>query len=83
MSLRKAGDRVAHAQYGHGTLSSLNEYHTVIDFDAHGTRTFVSSRVVLTDSMVPAPEKPARPKRASAKKSVPKESVAKELAPKE
>ena len=50
-------------------MSSLNEYHTVIDFDAHGTRTFVSSRVVLTDSTVPAPEKPVRAKRASAKKA--------------
>lgn len=72
MSMRKPGDRVAHTQYGHGTLSSLNEYHTVIDFDAHGTRTFVSSRVVLTDSMVPAPEKPVRAKRAAAKKAAPK-----------
>ena len=78
MSTRKAGDRVAHAHYGHGTLSSLNEYHTVIDFDEHGTRTFVSSRVVLTDSMVPAPAKPARPKKAPAKKSPPKESPPKE-----
>lgn len=70
MSIRKSGDRVSHMQYGHGTLSSLNEYHTVIDFDAHGTRRFVSSRVVLTDSMVPAPEKPtrARAKRAPARK---------------
>ena len=68
MSIRTAGDRVAHAQYGHGTVRSVNEYHTVIDFDAHGTRTFVSPRVVLTDSMVPAPEKPARAKKAPAKK---------------
>ena len=69
MSIRKTGDRVSHMQYGHGTLSSLNEYHTVIDFDAHGTRRFVSSRVVLTDSMVPAPEKPTRArKKAVAKK---------------
>ena len=83
MSIRKSGDRVAHPHYGHGTLSSLNEYHTVIDFDAHGTRTFVSSRVVLTDSMVPAPEKPVRPKRASAKKSAPKESAPKESISKE
>ena len=74
MSIRKAGDRVAHPNYGHGTLSSLNEYHTVIDFDEHGTRTFVSSRVVLTDSMVPAPAKPVRPKRAPAKKAAPQQA---------
>ena len=68
MSIRNAGDRVTHAKYGHGTVSAVNEYHTVIDFDAHGKRTFVSPRVVLTDSLVPAPEKPVRAKRAPARK---------------
>jgi hypothetical protein len=68
VSNRNAGDRVAHAQYGHGTVSSVNEYHTVIEFDAHGKRTFVSPRVVLTDSDVQAPEKPVRAKRAPARK---------------
>ena len=60
------GDRVAHEQYGDGTVQSANEYHTVIDFDAHGRRTFSSPRVVLAASSVPAPEKPVRKKRASA-----------------
>jgi hypothetical protein len=68
MSIRNTGDRVAHASYGHGTVRSVNEYHTVIEFDAHGTRTFVSPRVVLTDSMVPAPEKPARTRKAPVRK---------------
>jgi hypothetical protein len=68
MTLRTAGDRVAHAQYGDGTVASTNEYHTVIDFDAHGRRTFVSQRVVLTDSTVPAPEKPVRVRKAPVRK---------------
>jgi hypothetical protein len=68
MPIRNAGDRVVHAQYGDGTVQSVNEYHTVIDFDAHGTRTFVSPRVVLQDSSVPAPEKPARKKAPARKK---------------
>ena len=68
MSLRSAGDRVAHSQYGDGTVSSVNQYHTVIEFDAHGARTFVSPRVVLTHSTTPAPEKPARRKTAVRKK---------------
>ena len=67
------GDRVAHTQYGDGTVNSVNEYHTVIDFDAHGVRTFVSPRVVLSASSTPAPVKPAkgarRVKRPSAKAS--------------
>jgi len=71
MSTRNTGDRVVHPQYGDGTVQSVNEYHTVIDFDAHGKRTFVSPRVVLTESQVPAPAKPVRAKRAPAKKKQP------------
>ena len=68
MSNRNAGDRVEHSVYGHGTVSSANEFHTVIEFDVHGKRTFASPRVVLTDSTVPAAEKPVRAKRAPRKK---------------
>ena len=68
MSIRNTGDRVAHPQYGDGTVQSVNEYHTVIDFDAHGKRTFVSPRVVLAESSVPAPEKPTRKKAVARKK---------------
>ena len=68
MSMHSAGDRVAHAQYGDGTVSSVNEYHTVIEFDAHGVRTFASPRVVLTHSTTPAPEKPPKRKPAARKK---------------
>jgi hypothetical protein len=68
MSNHSAGDRVAHAQYGDGTVSSVNQYHTVIEFDAHGARTFVSPRVVLTHSTTPAPAKPAKRKAAARKK---------------
>jgi hypothetical protein len=62
------GDRVTHTQYGDGTLNSVNEYHTVIDFDAHGVRTFSSPRVSLAPSSTPAPVKPTKPaRRARAK----------------
>lgn len=54
------GDRVNHTQYGDGTVESVNEYHTRIAFDAHGLRTFVSSRVVLSPSNTPKPVKPVR-----------------------
>ena len=49
------GDRVSQAQYGHGTVSATNEYHTRIDFDEHGIRTFLTSRVSLEPSSIPAP----------------------------
>ncbi len=54
------GDRVLHAQYGTGTLTDVNEYHTVIDFDEHGPRKFVTNLVVIEASRVPAPERPAK-----------------------
>lgn len=62
------GDRVNHSQYGDGTIDSVNEFHTKITFDAHGLRTFQSSRVVLTRATSAAPTKPAstRRKRATA-----------------
>jgi hypothetical protein len=49
------GDRVTHTQYGDGTITGVDEYHTRITFDQHGPRTFVSSRVVLAPSTTPAP----------------------------
>jgi hypothetical protein len=58
------GNRVTHEKYGDGTLVSSNEYHTVIDFDAHGRRTFSSPRVVLAASSTPAPVKPPARRKA-------------------
>ncbi len=51
------GDRVVHAQYGAGTLTDVNEHHTVIDFDEHGIRKFVTSIVILERTAIPAPER--------------------------
>lgn len=51
------GDRVTQTQYGHGTVSSFNEYHIKIDFDAHGLRTFSTLQVELAPSAIPAPVK--------------------------
>ena len=64
------GDRVAHTQYGDGTVSSVNVYHTVIDFDAHGVRTFSSPRVVLVASSTPPPVRPAKAARRAKRPSV-------------
>jgi hypothetical protein len=60
-----AGDRVAHAQYGDGTVTTVDTYHTRIKFDAHGPRTFVTGRVVLTASATPAPLKAARRRKSA------------------
>jgi hypothetical protein len=44
-----------------------NEYHTVIDFDDHGIRTFATSIVQLTPSHTTAPDRPKRPRRRTTK----------------
>jgi hypothetical protein len=54
------GDRVTHQQYGAGTLTEVNEYHTVIDFDDHGVHKFSTRLVVLEPSAIPAPVRAAR-----------------------
>jgi hypothetical protein len=54
------GDRVSQPTYGVGTITSVDEYHTVIDFDEHGPRRFATSVVQLERSKVPAPDKPAK-----------------------
>ena len=69
MSKHTAGDRVSQQQYGDGTVTAANEYHTVIDFDAHGSRTFSTSRVHLERSNTAAPEKPVKTRRRAAKKA--------------
>ncbi len=62
-----AGDRVLQAQYGTGTVSYANEYHTVIEFDEGRIATFSTKRVELTASETAAPVKP---KKAVRKKKV-------------
>ena len=67
MRVYAKGDRVSQPQYGPGTVTGANEYHTTIDFDEHGPRTFVTRLVVLEPTKAPAPVrvKKARAKRAT------------------
>ena len=64
------GDRVSQPQYGHGTVTTVNKYHTVIDFDEHGSRTFATPRVHLERSLTAAPfKKPRRSTKSPAKRN--------------
>ena len=54
------GKRVLQDQYGSGTVVESNDRHTVIDFDEHGVRRFVTTMVDLKSSTVPAPTKGRR-----------------------
>ena len=57
MRMFNVGDRVAQPNYGAGTITSANDRHTVIDFDEHGIRTFVTQMVTLERTTEPAPAK--------------------------
>lgn len=66
MKLYAIGARVSQTTYGTGTITLVNEYHTVIDFDDHGRRTFATGIVQLEHSDTTAPEKPKRARRKPA-----------------
>lgn len=78
MKIYAKGDRVSQANYGAGTVAAANEYHTTIDFDEHGRRTFATRIVVLESSSVPAP---ARAKRAPRAKPVARRVAAPDVSP--
>lgn len=63
MRLFGPGERVLQPQYGHGTVTKSDEYHTWIDFDDHGPRMFSTARCQLEASETIAPVRPARSKR--------------------
>ena len=65
MRLFTIGDRVSQQQYGAGTVSASNEFHTIIDFDEHGPRTFATPIVKLERSSTVAPPR-AKPRRKAA-----------------
>ena len=60
------GDRVSQQQYGAGTVAAANEYHTTIDFDEHGPRTFATSIVKLERSTTLAPPRAKATRRKAA-----------------
>jgi len=67
MRLYSPGARVSQAQYGDGTVTSADEYHTRIEFDEHGPRTFSTVRVSLTPSTSLAPVKVTKSRKRTPK----------------
>lgn len=66
MKVYTIGARVSQTQYGAGTITLANEYHTIIDFDEHGTRTFATHLVQLGQCDTAAPIRPTRKRRKPA-----------------
>ena len=70
MALYATGDRVTQQQYGDGTVIICNDHHTIVEFDAHGARTFATHLVRLEScSTVAPPKPPARTRRAKMTKA--------------
>ena len=67
MKLYSKGSRVVQSQYGLGTVTSSDERYTVIEFDQHGRRTFVTDMVTLGESNEPAPNRPEKKRKSAAK----------------
>jgi hypothetical protein len=65
------GNRVTQANYGAGTVTSSDERYTVIEFDNHGRRVFITDMVALAKTDEPAPNKPAKAKRKKADPDAP------------
>jgi hypothetical protein len=63
------GDRVSQSQYGAGTVTAVDERHTIIVFDEHGSRTFVTAIVKLEASDTEKPVKAKRTRKTAAKAS--------------
>ena len=66
MKLHSKGSRVSQSSYGPGTVTSSDEKYTVIEFDHHGRRVFMTDMVALAKTDEPAPNKPAKEKRRKA-----------------
>ncbi len=63
VKLYTKGSRVTQSVYGPGTVTSSDERYTVIEFDNHGRRMFMTDMVVLAKTDEPAPAKPAKGRR--------------------
>jgi hypothetical protein len=69
MKLYAKGSRVNQGDYGAGTVTSSEERYTIIEFDNHGSKKFLTDMVNLSKSDVPAPNKPVKEKRKKAVKA--------------
>ena len=70
MQARAAGEYIRHFQYGCGIVTESNPSRTIIDFDEHGIKKFVTSLMVV-EAAEGAPPKRRRAKRVKAVQAAP------------
>lgn len=72
-----AAQRVTHAKYGLGVIAEADSEYTVIDFDEHGKKKFLTRLVTLEASDEPMPKRRrgSRKKATTAKKTTKKKTA--------
>ena len=63
MKAIQQGQYVRHSQYGLGVVTSSDADRTIIDFDLHGLKKFVTSLMAIEIIEGPAPERPREKRR--------------------
>ena len=63
MKLYGKGNRVTQPTYGAGTVTSSDDKYTVIEFDQHGRKVFLTDMVTLGKTDEPAPNRPTKEKK--------------------
>ena len=73
--------RVTHEKYGLGVISEADSEYTVIEFDEHGRKKFLTRLVSLQSSDEPPPKR-RRTRKAGTKKATTKKKTTKKAAKK-
>ena len=63
MKLFAVSERITHTKYGLGVIAESDTDYTVIDFDEHGRKKFVTRMVTIQKSDAPLPKRRRRKKK--------------------
>ena len=67
MQVLSQGQQIKHQQYGLGVVAESDSERTLIEFDDHGRKLFVTG-LMTAELIGEAPANPTRPKRRSSRK---------------
>jgi hypothetical protein len=73
-----AASRIVHEKYGLGVIAEADQEYTVIEFDEHGRKKFLTRLVSLS----PSDEPPPKRRRGTRKKTTTAKKTTKKAAPK-
>ncbi len=76
MKALSASQRVTHDKYGLGVVSEADAEYTVIEFDEHGRKKFLTRLVTLQPSDEPPPKRRRARKKTTTKKTTTKAKAA-------